>query len=169
MTAKLIFHSLGACQDTKRSPNLAIIHRLPDEVLLEIFDSYRQSITDQYEYYWRKKYAWFNLAHVCRRWRAATFASSSRLDLNVIVRPVKPNAIKTVPSGHLPILIDYEQLSEIDVNGTTVWRMCAGLRHRNRVREISFGGFGAYARIYSKFIEATHQEIGKLLASVSDK
>jgi hypothetical protein len=43
----------------ERSPNLTIIHRLPDEVLLEIFDLYRQSTgIDQYDrvHLWRKKY-----------------------------------------------------------------------------------------------------------------
>ena len=142
----------------EQSPNLTNINRLPDEVLLDIFDSYRQSITDQYDNYWRKKYAWFNLAHVCRRWRAVTFTSSSRLDLNVIVRPVKPGAIKTIPSGHLPILIDYTELPvrAISINETSVWRLRASLtHHRDRVREISFGGSGSECYpIFTKFIQA---------------
>jgi len=52
------FHSFS----TSQGPNLNINH-FPDEVLLEIFDSYRQSI-DPYDHHWRKKYVWRALAHV---------------------------------------------------------------------------------------------------------
>ena len=86
--------SQRTCQDTEQSPNLTINH-LPDEMLLEIFDSYRQ-ITDQYDHQWRKKHVWFNLTHVCRKWRAIMFASSSRLDLGITVGPQKPGHIKTI-------------------------------------------------------------------------
>jgi hypothetical protein len=129
------------------------INRLPDEVLLEIFDSYRQSIDQlEYNHHWRKKYAWFNLAHVCRRWRAVVFASSSRLDLNIIVGPEKPGHIKTILSGHLPIIIDYQLPYGLgDITGSALWRMRAALRHRDRVREISVVGF-----LVGKFIKATN-------------
>jgi hypothetical protein len=117
------------------------INNLPGEVLLEIFASYRQGI-DPYDSQWRKKYAWFNLAHVCRKWRAVMFASSSRLDLNIIVGPEKPGHIKTILSGHLPILIDYLRLYRPgDMTDSALWRMRAALRHRDRVREISFRGW----------------------------
>ena len=141
----------------EQSPNL-VIDCLPGEVLLEIFDSYRQNIfdyhpqgVDQYDHQWRKKYAWFNLAHVCRRWRSVVFASSTRLDLNVIVGPEKPNHIKTILSGHLPIFIDYSRLREQgDITGSALWRMRASLRHRDRVREISISDV-----IIEKFTRAT--------------
>ncbi|KAN0125568.1 hypothetical protein V8E52_000775 [Russula decolorans] len=146
----------GTCQDTERSPNLTS-SRLPDEVLLEIFDSYRQSCwqsIDQYDYEWRKKYGWFNLAHVCGRWRAVMFASSFRLDLNIIVGPRKPGHIKTILSGHLPILIDYSyRYRPRDIiTGSAIWRMHAALGHRDRVREITFEGFDL---IFGNFIKAT--------------
>jgi hypothetical protein len=133
------------------------INRLPDEVLLEIFDFYRQSIINQYDHdHWRKRYVWFNLAHVCRRWRAAIFASSSRLDLNIIVGPKKPGHIKTILSSHLPILIDYRHFygyGQRDITGSAIWRMRAALGHRDRVREISIS-FGSRV-IFKKFIKAT--------------
>ena len=122
------------------------INRLPVEVLLEVFDSYRQSLDDhQYDDQWRKKYAWFNLAHVCRRWRAVVFAWYSRLDLNIVVGPEKPDQIKTILSRRfkLPILVDYSSRSDgppREVTGSVLWRMRAALRERDRVREISFGG-----------------------------
>jgi hypothetical protein len=135
-----------------------MINRLPGEVLLEIFDYYRQSI-DQYVYdhRWRRKYAWLNLAHVCRKWRAVIFASSSRLDLNIIVGPKKPGQIKRILSGHLPIFIDY--LSPGDITDSTLWRMRAALRHRDRLREISFGGNCA---IFEKFIRVANHHFPAL-------
>ena len=134
--------------DQQQCIKLTITH-LPDELLLEVFDSYRQSI-DQYDHKWRKKYAWLNLAHVCTRWRAVVFASSSRLDVNIIVGPEKPGHIKAFLSGHLPILIDYSHLQS-PITDRALWRMCATLQHRNRVREISFEGSNAS---FKKFFRA---------------
>ncbi|KAI0269724.1 hypothetical protein BGY98DRAFT_280108 [Russula aff. rugulosa BPL654] len=151
----------GTYQDTEPPPYLTI-NRVPDEVLLEIFDSYRQSI-DPYDHHWRKEYVWFNLAHVCRRWRAVMFASSSRLDLSITVGPQKPRHIKTILSSPLPISIEYECLYG-DTTGSALWRMRAALRHRDRVREISFGGPGFHSNrfatervgiFFGKFIRAT--------------
>ena len=148
--------SQARCQDVERSPNLAITNcpSLPDEVHLEIFDFYRQG-TDHYDYLWREKYAWLNLAHVCRRWRAVVFASSSRLNLNLIVGPVKPRHIKTILSSHLPILIDYMPRCGLGnaTDRSAVWRMRAALRHRDRVREISIQRDGD-SDIFRNFIEA---------------
>jgi hypothetical protein len=132
-------------------------------MLREVFDSYRQSIGDQYDDQWRKKYAWLNLAHVCRRWRAVMFASYSRLDLNIVVGPEKPSCIKATLRGRLPILIDYFT----HLNGTpraitesALWRMRAALRHRDRVREISFGGW--VVDFITTFIRATNHHFPAL-------
>ena len=136
-----------------RSPNLTINH-LPDEVLLEVFDSYRQGIGES-DNQWRKKHAWFNLAHVCRRWRAVVFASSSRLDLNITVGPKNTGHIKTMLSGHLPILIDYYpgnlRRPIRAITGSALRRMHAVLRYHDRVREISFGALDI-----EKFISAAN-------------
>jgi hypothetical protein len=145
------------------SSDLTIINRLPDEVLLEIFDLYRQSTgIDQYDYdhwhLWRKKYAWFNLAHVCRRWRAVMFESSTRLDLNIVVGPKKPGNIRKILSGHLPILINYlERYGPLDtITGSALWRrMRAALGHRDRVREISISFEGGFGVMFDNFINAT--------------
>jgi hypothetical protein len=122
-------------------------------VLLEIFDSYRQ-IIGSYDHRWRKKCTWLNLAHVCRRWHAVIFASSSRLDLGINVGPEKPGHIKEILSSHLPIFIEYQcRITDIRVTGSALWRMRAALRHRDRVRKISFAGCAASFR---KFIRATN-------------
>ena len=120
-------------------------------MLLEIFDSYRQSINIGPYKQWRRKYVWLNLAHVCRRWRAVMFASSNRLDLSVIVGPQNPSHIKTILSSPLPISIEYRCLYS-NITGSALWRMLAALRHRDRVREISFEGSDTN---FKKFFRAT--------------
>ena len=125
-------------------PNLQAnltINRLPDELLLEIFDSYRQDI-DPYDLQWRKKHVWIDLTHVCRKWRAVVFASYSRLDLGITIGPEKPGHIKTILSGHLPISINYGSMYG-DITGSILWRMRAALNRRDRVREIAFEGTSA--------------------------
>ena len=81
------------------------------------------------------------------------FASSSRLDINIVVGPKRPGNIKTILSGHLPIIIDYWHLhGPKDASHSALWRMRAALKHRDRVREISLQGRGNFFR---KFIRAT--------------
>jgi hypothetical protein len=131
------------------------INSLPDEVLLEIFVFYRQGI-DLYDYRWRKKYVWFNLAHVCRKWRAVMFASFSRLDLGITVGPQRPSHVNSILSGPLPILVEYTGVhSDRDLTGSEFRHMLIafGRRHRDRVREISFEGTSAN---FNKFFEVTN-------------
>jgi hypothetical protein len=154
ITHPLISTSQRTCQDTAQLPNLTINH-LPDELLLVIFDSYRQGI-DSYDHQWRRKYVWFNLTHVCRKWCAVMFASSSRLDL-ITVGPKKPGHIKTILSGHLPILIDYKCMHE-DLTGSALWRMRATFRHHDRVRKITFAGTGTWI---DEFIRATNDSFAR--------
>jgi hypothetical protein len=144
----LMFKSPSQCTDG--SPNLTINH-IPDELLLEIFDSYRQA-TESYDHQWRKMHMWINLTHVCRKWRAVVFTSASRLDLGITVGPEKPDQIKTILSGPLPIIIDYRCMYR-DVTNSALWRMRAALRHHDRVRVISYEGTGAD---FDKFIDATN-------------
>ena len=134
---------------TQRSPNLTI-NNLPNELLLEIFDFYRRGI-DPYDRLWKKKCVWIDLTHVCRKWRAAMFASSSRLELGVIVGPDKPSYIKTILSGPLPILIDY-QCRDKYINKSALWRLRAALGYPDRVREISFEGTDGW---FKQFFKAT--------------
>jgi len=81
-------------QDSER-PSTLTINYIPDEVLLEIFDSYREDI-DPYDQ-WRKQHVWIYLTHVCRRWRAVIFASSSRLDLGITIGPKKTGPYQDDP------------------------------------------------------------------------
>ena len=56
------------------------IGTVPDEVLLDIFDFYRQDVMDSRDGNWR----WRTLVHVCRRWRHIVFTSPRRLDLRLL-------------------------------------------------------------------------------------
>jgi F-box-like len=119
------------------------INHLPDEVLLEIFDLCRQDFDDPFWWEgWREHYRWFDLAHVCRKWRAIMSGSACRLDLGIHVDPKKPDHIETFLSGPWPIFIDYESRSS-DITGNGLWRMLDILRHHDRVREIAFAGTSA--------------------------
>ena len=126
------------------------INDLLDEVLLDIFDFYRQGV-DSYDQ-WREKYVWFNLTHVCRRWRAVIFASSLRLDLGITVGPIKPKEIETILAGPLPILIEYKCMYE-EMTSSAIWRLRAALKHHDRVRGIFFGGTSVWS---NEFFRATN-------------
>jgi hypothetical protein len=93
-----------------------------------------------YERGWNRRSGWFTLAHVCRKWRRIMLASTSRLDLSLVIIAKNPGHIKTIFTPRLPplpIRIDYEY-------GTSTYndlgRMVAALKHRDRVRGIVFKG-----------------------------
>jgi hypothetical protein len=67
-----------------------MIDMLPDNVLVEIFDFYREdtifSIHANRIYTWR----WKTLIQVCRRWRCVIFESPRRLDLRIVCTDLTP-------------------------------------------------------------------------------
>ena len=87
---------------------------------------------------WKRQNAWSRLTHVCRKWRAIVFASSSRLDLGITIGPHHPSHIKTILSSSLPIFIKYGRIYSGVSIGSARWRMLAALKHHDRVRKISF-------------------------------
>jgi hypothetical protein len=94
---------------------------------------------------------WLNLTHVSRRWRAVVFASPSHLDLSITVGPIKPVHIDTIWSSFLPILIDFKCMYQ-EMTNSALWRMCAALEQRDRVRGISFEGSIGW---FDEFFKAT--------------
>jgi hypothetical protein len=80
------------------------------------------------------------------------FASFSRLDLGITVGPKRPEQIKTILSGYLLILVNYQCMDK-DITGSALWRMRATLRHHDRVRRITFTGTAAWI---NEFIRATN-------------
>ena len=137
------------------SPGLTI-DDIPDEMLLEIFHSYLQHFAND-QPLWNKKHKWFKLMHVCRRWRHIVFASSTRLDLCLVVSTSNPGNMNTIFSPHLsplPIAIEhgYPPSTASHMKAKEFGCMLAALKHYNRVRGITFSGS---APDFDKLFEAT--------------
>ena len=96
---------------------------LPDDVLLEIFDSYLGEL--------REIEAWQSLVHVCPRWRGLVFASPHRLKLHLSCTPETPARDTLEVWPVLPLLIQghIPETSDID-------DIIAVLEHRHRVCKI---------------------------------
>jgi len=101
---------------------------------------YESKLVPIYERVWNRKYGWFKLAHVCRKWRHIVLASPTRLDLSIAVEGHNPGNMKTVFTPRLPSLpirIDY---SHVTPTNTDVNRAVAALKQRDRMRGIVFKG-----------------------------
>jgi hypothetical protein len=114
---------------------------LHDEVLLEVFDLYRQSLGDQLnsERVWNTKNGWFKLAHVCHNWRSVVLSSPYRLRLRIYFAhntPTRAAALR--PFLHLPIIVDYSHA--VNWNGNTLKRLVSALRYPDRVCRIAIKG-----------------------------
>ena len=161
MSHRLISTSQGTSQDTltlaecQCSSNLTINH-LPDEVLLEIFDLFQNRFT--YSFYRERLFQCFTLTHVCRKWRAIIYMSTSRLDLGITVGPGRPRHLRTILSSPLPIFINYD-LKDIYMTKSALWRLRSALKKRNRVRGIFFCGSSAW---FDEFFSVTNCTFPKL-------
>ena len=85
----------------------------PDEVLLDIFDFYRQDVMCS-PYSWAGNWRWHTLVHVCRRWRHIVLTSSGRLDLRLLCtvgRPVTKYLDCWPPTLPIAILYNFPQFS----------------------------------------------------------
>ena len=92
-------------------------HILPEDVLLEVFDAYRQDmeLLPRYENIWNSRDGWFKLAHVCQRWRRVVLLSPTRLHLHLLFTPRKSSRVtmlECLPT--FPILVDYRAASWIE-------------------------------------------------------
>jgi hypothetical protein len=104
---------------------------LSDNVLLEIFDFYKEScesVPDPAA--WR----WQTLAHVCRRWRHIILASPLRLELRVACNIRTPTRKSLDIWPPFPICITCVPLDRIDAQGEE--NIIAALEQRDRVSEI---------------------------------
>ncbi|KAH9071151.1 hypothetical protein EDB83DRAFT_318376 [Lactarius deliciosus] len=109
MSMMLIRSTAGALLANRWSC-MARADKLPENVLVEIFDAYRQDIELQpvYKNVWNSRDGWFKLAHVCRNWRRVVLSSPSRLHLHLLFTPrrsSKATVLNNLPP--LPILINY--------------------------------------------------------------
>ena len=150
--------SQGTPDDLERhSPNLTI-DNLPTELLLEIFDAYRQHFDYGYKHQrcWNTSLTWFKLIHVCRKWRHVVFTSMTHLNLYLILetRHRDRNHRDIILSRHfppLPIVIDCHfggpSTPEDQVRLLSTLKLC------DRVHGISV--FGRRAPDFAEFFEQT--------------
>ena len=99
---------------------------VPADILLEIFDLYRMDEVTTSHLPWK----WHRLAHVCRTWRYIIFASSCRLNLELLCTygtPVRIN-IRYLPA--LPIVIHFPGY----IRDSDEDNIIAALEHHNRVQ-----------------------------------
>jgi hypothetical protein len=124
---------------------------LSDDVLLEIFDFYRQISQEASDSPWK----WNTLIHVCQRWRDVVFGSPRRLDLMLLCTygtPVK-RSLDCWPS--LPIVIKYWTTLEFrPPSFEDEDNMIAALKHHNRIRQIQ--------------LAVTSSLLGKVAASMKE-
>ena len=73
---------------------------LTDDVLLEIFDHYRNICHDPSLAVWK----WHLLVHVCRRWRQIIFDSPRHLDIGILCTDKTPVSKNFNIWPHLPII-----------------------------------------------------------------
>ncbi|KAH8995380.1 hypothetical protein EDB92DRAFT_1846587 [Lactarius akahatsu] len=113
--------------------------KLPENVLLEIFDAYRKDVELQpgYKNVWNSRDGWFKLAHVCRSWRRVVLLSPSRLHLHLLFTPRRsPRAAVLNSLPPLPILIDFSAETETWTN-KEVNLALAAINDRSRVHGIA--------------------------------
>src|SRR5712691_10032113 len=80
---------------------------LPNDVLLEIFDFYKDDRANRKDFTWR----WIILIQVCRRWRHLIFEYPRRLDLQLACTPTTPTRGLLDFWPHFPIIVCYSPYS----------------------------------------------------------
>ena len=118
----------GTDESYRRTTTIDI---LSDDVLLEIFDSYRK-IPIHVFYHLQVVWSWRSLAHVCQRWRQIIFESPRRLNLQILCTeksPVKKD-LRIWPI--LPIVIKYNYTGR-NLRLAGIGNILAALRQPNRV------------------------------------
>jgi hypothetical protein len=98
----------------------------PNEVLLDIFDSYVNTEDSD---------AWHTLIHVCQRWRSIVLSSPRRLNLRIFCTTTRPVTKMLDIWPAFPIVVWYDDPWP---NVHRVNNIVAALEHPDRVREIRF-------------------------------
>ena len=105
---------LTLCDIDKSTRHATTIDMLTDNVLLEVFDLFRNN----HDYASRTVWRWHLLVHVCQRWRQIVFASPHRLNLQILCTHRTPVRKNLCIWPVLPIVIDYHysgsRISPID-------------------------------------------------------
>jgi hypothetical protein len=106
--------------------------KLSEDVLLEIFDAYRQLYR---ETLWDSSDGWLKLAHVCLSWRCIVLSSSSRLHVHLLFTPRRCSTVTMLKHLPPPIVVYHRGASWTKKEENSA---IAVIRHRSRVRGIVF-------------------------------
>ena len=104
------------------------IDRLPDIVLLEIFDIYREDPEVEIDV---PDGGWKTLTQVCGRWRDLVFQSPQRLGLRIVCTESTPTSLETWPPFPIDIICPH------DVDKRGVENIAVALERRDRLYRIS--------------------------------
>ena len=132
------------------------IDTLPENVLLEVFNSYRQVSQHPEDRPWK----WDTLIQVCRKWRNIVLASPRRLDLWLLCtyRTSVRMTLDYWPS--LPIVISYcASLKFRSPSPEDEDNVIAALEHHNRVREIQLA---VTSSLLGKIVKLMHVSFPRL-------
>ena len=127
------------------------IDMLSDDVLLEIFDSYREILV-----WYKVGWPWHLLVHVCQRWRQVIFTSPHRLNLQLLCTfgtPVRKNLGIWPP---FPVLVNYYPyfVTHPGFTPNDEDNAVAALEHHNRV--------------YSVNLELTSPQLGRMVTAMQE-
>ena len=128
------------------------INKLPDDVLLEVFDAYRLDLQRQprYEYVWNSRDGWFKLAHVCLRWRLVVLSSSSRLHLHLLFTPWRPSKVHMLRRlPQFPVIVDYT---------ASPWT--------EREENLAVAAIGTGSRVHRLALRRSYANMAKLLRAL---
>ncbi|KAI0274445.1 hypothetical protein BGY98DRAFT_1098980 [Russula aff. rugulosa BPL654] len=128
----------------RQRPHIVSIHILDDDSLINIFYLYRPFILaeDEDDYYrlvggrelWDRGRWWYQLTHVCQRWRNLILGSAFYLRLSLVCTNGTPVQNMLAHSPPLPLTIDYRSVDGIiaeDEEGILL-----ALEQRHRVRHL---------------------------------
>ncbi|SRR5216683_5652617 len=109
---------------------------LPDDVLLEIFDLYKEDPLSKSPSKNSLSWRWKTLTHVCRRWRHIVFASPQRLDLRVVCSSTTSVTTLLDIWPSLPITVTHFCSCPHTLDEKGVENLIAAVEHRDRTSEI---------------------------------
>ena len=128
----------------ENSPRTASIHILDDDSLIHVFCFYQPFPLGEDEsdfarlYGGRRKWVharwWYNLAHVCQRWRNVVLGTAPYLGVSLVCTYGTPVADMLAHSPPLPLVIDYHTIDR-DITEDEEGAILA-LKHSDRVRHV---------------------------------
>ena len=124
------------------------IHILDDDSLLNVFYLYRPFLLGEGEDEtsrliggeggWVRGRWWYNLAHVCQRWRKVILGSASYLGVSLVCANGTPVADMLAHSPPLPLVIDYKIDEDADISAEDEEHAILALKRYDCVRHVRF-------------------------------